>query len=234
MNQYLEELLKTKKNFVFLGEAGCGKTEAAINFAVRIKHILEAEGSSKTVHFFDLDQTKPMFRSRDVCEQIESEGVKVHFEHQVMDARTQVGGTETYLKDPESITILDIGGDHQGSRMIGGFAPLLKRGDTKNYFMINPYRPWSKNIEAIDRTMAGVIGMAGIGLEDTTVMANPNYGLGTTIEEIVEGYERTREMLDGLVTVESVCAKEELAEEAAGRLDVPVIPIKIYMKYDWV
>ena len=47
-------------NFVFLGEAGCGKSEAALNLAP----LLHRERGAP-VHFFDLDMTKPLFRSRD-------------------------------------------------------------------------------------------------------------------------------------------------------------------------
>jgi len=41
-------------NFVFLGEAGSGKSEIAISFAKAL-----AKAGDKPVHFFDLDMTKP-------------------------------------------------------------------------------------------------------------------------------------------------------------------------------
>lgn len=44
---------------VFLGEAGCGKSELAVHLA------LSLAGKGREVHFFDLDQTKPLMRSRD-------------------------------------------------------------------------------------------------------------------------------------------------------------------------
>ena len=42
---------------VFLGEAGCGKSELAVHLA------LSLAGKGREVHFFDLDQTKPLMRS---------------------------------------------------------------------------------------------------------------------------------------------------------------------------
>lgn len=52
----IETLLNAgNKNFVFVGEAGSGKSEIAINFA----HLL-LEQSEKEIHFFDMDMTKPL------------------------------------------------------------------------------------------------------------------------------------------------------------------------------
>ena len=47
-----EDLLR-QNNIVFLGEAGCGKSELAVYLA------LELARQGREVHFFDLDQTKP-------------------------------------------------------------------------------------------------------------------------------------------------------------------------------
>lgn len=87
MKQILTELLKNKKNFVFVGEAGSGKSEIAINFAIQLARL-----SDKPVHFFDVDQTKPLFRSRDVKEKLQEENVTFHYEEQFFDAPTIVGG----------------------------------------------------------------------------------------------------------------------------------------------
>lgn len=78
---------------VFLGEAGCGKSELSVHWA------LQAAAEGKTVSFFDLDQTKPLMRSRDVESLLESAGVSVRFEHQTADAPTQVGGLVPALLD---------------------------------------------------------------------------------------------------------------------------------------
>ena len=87
-------------NFVFLGEAGCGKSEVAVNLALAL-----AETAQKDVHFFDLDMTKPLFRSRDQAGMLESRNVKVHFEEQFYDAPTASGGVslEELMKQAASL-----------------------------------------------------------------------------------------------------------------------------------
>ena len=85
--EYLEQNCANYKNFVLLGEAGSGKSEIALNLAAHL-----AQCQPLPVHFFDLDMTKPLFRSRDLAEEMEALGVHFHFEKQFMDAPTQVGG----------------------------------------------------------------------------------------------------------------------------------------------
>ena len=55
---------------VFLGEAGCGKSELAVHLA------LSLAGKGREVHFFDLDQTKPLMRSRDAAALLEAYGIE--------------------------------------------------------------------------------------------------------------------------------------------------------------
>ena len=138
MHQAFLGSIHSHKNFVFLGEAGCGKSELALDLA-----LLLARTERRQVHFFDLDMTKPLFRSRDRAELLERAGVQVHFEEQFMDAPTLTGGVGRLLRDPSAAAVLDVGGDYIGARSIGGFAPQLNREDTAVCYLINPFRPWS-------------------------------------------------------------------------------------------
>ncbi|SCJ58297.1 Uncharacterised protein [uncultured Eubacterium sp.] len=228
MKQILTELLKIKKNFVFVGEAGSGKSEIAINFAVNL-----AKLSDKPVHFFDVDQTKPLFRSRDVKEKLQAENVQFHYEEQFFDAPTIVGGVREHLMDENVIVVIDVGGDHLGARLIGGFAPILNREFTQNFFVINSYRPWSKDLVAIDGTMARVLGMAHIELSNVSIMSNPNVGFTTTAEEAVSGNEKVSSLIDEYFSVDYMCAREEICPQIKDKVQIPLLPIKLYLTYEW-
>src|SRR5699024_12226421 len=110
-----------EKNLVFIGEAGSGKTETAVNLALRM-----AREGGRRVHFFDMDQTKPLFRARDCEAQLEREGVVFHFQAQYLDAPTVASGVIETLRDEGSAVIMDIGGGSHGSHMIGQFSHLLR------------------------------------------------------------------------------------------------------------
>lgn len=229
MEKILNEFLaRNKKNFVFIGEAGSGKSEIAINFAVGL-----AKLTDRTVHFFDMDQTKPLFRSRDVKERLEAENVIFHYEDQFFDAPTTVGGVREHLTDDNAVVIIDVGGDHTGSRLIGAFSAFLNRDNTQNFFVINAYRPWSKDLVSIDGTMARVLGMAHIDLKNVSIMSNPNVGLTTTAEEAVSGNEKVRELIGEYFRVDYMCAMEELCAEIREKTDTPLIPIRLYLTYEW-
>lgn len=200
---------------VFLGEAGCGKSELAVHWA------LEAAKSGRPVHFFDLDQTKPLLRSRDAAALLENSGVTMHFQTQHADAPTQGGGLAPALLDKECTVVLDVGGGDTGARLIGGYAHLLKSADC--WFIVNPYRPWSGTTEHIDGTLSAVLKAARLGLP--RFLLNPTLGADTTAEEFLEGIERGLAMLSPYVKVEAAMVPESLFAAVRDRTELPLIPI---------
>lgn len=225
----INDLLPEKKNFVFVGEAGSGKSELSINFARRMVTMTQ-----KPVHFFDLDMTKPLFRSRDAAASLEQAGVIVHFMEQFMDAPTTVGGVNPLLRDENAIVIMDVGGDHIGARSIGGFAPRLNQPDAAVFYLINPYRPWSDSIDHIDETLGKILGMSHIRLTQLTLVSNPNNGAQTTAREVIDGHRKTVSMVGQYIPVSFCCAREDLAAEVAADIDVPVFPLRLELLYPWL
>lgn len=229
MLEGLRELLGNHRNFVFVGEAGSGKSEIAINFA---KWLVDM--NDKPVHFFDMDMTKPLFRSRDVREQMENIGVIFHHEEQFMDAPTVVGGVNKLLKDENAYVVMDVGGDYIGARSIGGYAPKLNKADTIVYYVLNAYRPWSNDIDHIDETLGKILGVSHIQLGKLHMVNNPNNGITTTAKEFVEGSRKMSEMVTPYIAVDYACVKEDLYEEVKEQSDVPVFPIHLYLTYPWL
>lgn len=216
-------------NFVFLGEAGSGKSEIAISFAKAL-----AKTETRPVHFFDLDMTKPLFRSRDAGAQLEQAGVIVHYQEQFMDAPTLVGGVAPMLRDEDSLVVLDVGGDYIGARSIGGFAPQLNRPSTAVFYVINAYRPWSDTIEHIDGTLGKILGVSHVKLTQLFLVANPNNGATTTLDEVTEGYRKTDALVREYLPLSFACVREELLEEAEKALPVPVFPLRLALTYPWL
>lgn len=225
----LIKLIGNHINFVFVGEAGSGKSEIAINFAKWLAALGE-----KPVHFFDMDMTKPLFRSRDVEEQMEQMGIICHHEKQFMDAPTVVGGVNRMLKDDSCYVVMDVGGDHIGARAIGGYAPKLNKEETIVYYVLNAYRPWSNDIDHIDETLGKILGVSHIQLGKLHMINNPNNGITTTSREFVEGSRKMAEMVTPYIAVDFACVKEDLYEEVKDFSDVPVLPIHLFLTYPWL
>lgn len=209
------ETLCRKPNSVFLGEAGCGKSELAVHLA------LELAAQGHEVHFFDLDQTKPLMRSRDAEALLTGAGVTVHFERQCADAPTQVGGLVPLLLDAHKAVILDVGGNDTGARLIGGYAHLLKDADV--WFVVNPYRPWSSTTDHIDGTLSAILRASRLKMP--RFLLNPNLGADTTPEEFLAGVTQGLAMLSPYVTVEAAAVPAALYEQVRHQTALPLIPI---------
>lgn len=228
MNINFEKFTMNKSNFIFVGEAGSGKSEIAINFAKYLALLNE-----KPVHFFDMDMTKPLFRSRDVKEEVEGMGIIFHHQEQFFDAPTVVGGVNLLLKDDSCYVVMDVGGNDIGARAIGGFAPKVNGDNTSVYYVLNPYRPWSGNLEHIDGTLSSILKISHIKLDKVHMISNPNNGMLTTVEEILEGNSKMVEMIGPLMDIEFTCVSETLYDQVKDRTDIPLMPIHLYLTYPW-
>lgn len=215
-----------RKNIVFVGESGCGKSEAAVNFALAL-----AEQKTKAVHLFDMDQTKPLFRSRDVRQVLEENGVVCHAEPQLLDTPVMTGGVRHCLEDEDSYVVLDAGGNAAGARLIGGLSSLLNREDTVVGYLVNPYRPWSKDVRAIDGVMTEVLYAARISAFH--VIASPGLGRKTTASEFLEGCGRLIETLGPYAEIEFAVVMDSLYEAVKEDSPLPLLPIHLYLSYPW-
>ena len=220
------DLMKEKKNFVFIGEAGSGKSEIVLNIANKL-----AQETGRPVDLFDLDQTKPLYRSRDMKEDFAERGVTIHYQDQYLDAPVMVGGVRVSLVS-DNYTLLDIGGGHQAAKFAGAYSDLLSKDDAVPVYIINPYRPWTKSVDAIDGTMSHILG--SMRLDHIYILANPNLGYATTVDEFTEGLEKTDTLLEGFTTVNSACVRRDIYEAAKARTDKTLVPIDLFLTYSWV
>lgn len=228
MNIDYKKITMNKTNFIFVGEAGSGKSEIAINFA---KYLVDL--NEKPVHFFDMDMTKPLFRSRDVKSEVEGMGIIFHHQEQFYDAPTIVGGVNFLLKDENYYVVMDIGGNDIGARAIGGFAPKINKDNTVVYYVLNSYRPWSDDLNHIDGTLSAILKISHIKLDKVQIISNPNNGISTTVEEVLEGNLKMQEMIGPLKNIEFTCVINSLYEEVKERTDIPLMPIHLYLTYPW-
>ncbi len=216
-----------KRNFVFLGEAGCGKSELAVNLACRLT------GAGAEVHLFDLDMTKPLFRTRDLEDTLTKAGITLHYEEQFMDAPTVSGGVMRLLREQSAFTVLDVGGDYIGARSIGGYAPLLNRPETAAYYVVNPFRPWSDTLERLDQVLTDILTVSHLRFDRLLLAANPNLGDGTAAEDVLQGVRQLETMLEGRWPIRFTGVEESLLPAVEPLLPCPVFPMKRYLIYPW-
>lgn len=224
-----KKLAAGRNNFVFIGGAGSGKSEIALNVAAYL-----ARTGEKEVHFFDMDMTKPLFRSRDIQEEVQACGIRFHFEEQFMDAPTLVGGVNRLLKDDNCYVVMDVGGDHIGARAIGGYAPQINKDNCVVYYVLNAFRPWTCDMEQIDRTLGEILGMSHIQIGQLHLINNPNFGYRTTAEAFMEGDRRIKELVTPYKAVDFTCVEESLYGQVKGQVGGELFPLHLYLTYPWL
>lgn len=136
-------------------------------------------------------------------------GVVFHCERQFFDAPTLVGGVAESLGAQDRVTIMDVGGNDTGARLIGGFSRLLDRDDAIVLYVVNPYRPWSKDAESIDCTLSAILKVSH--LRQFHIISNPNLGFETTAEEFAAGIDKTNQMLERYVPVEGLRPRKRVS-----------------------
>ncbi len=229
MTQRFIDILQGRRTVAFLGEAGSGKTEIALNFALGLRR-----ETDRKIHFFDLDQTKPLFRARDVEERLLQANIVFHsnMDTSIEDVAALAAGVIPALNEADSYVIMDVGGNEQGARVIGQYWESLHRADGIVMLPINPYRPWSGDSTNLAVTLDKIISAARA--QSVCVISNPNFCRQTTVQDVVDGNEKLRTMLAGRYPISCVCAMTPLCEELCVRVAEPVVPIEIQIIYPWM
>ncbi len=179
------------KNYIFIGLYGSGKTEIAINFAIRLRKLYEK------VALADLDVVSPYFRVRDFKAQIEQSGITVITPPEPLmraDLPLVSAAVSGYLQNQEYKVVLDVGGE-KGVIVLGALRQKLSRAIT--YLVVNTKRPFTQTVDEIVTTARNLETISGITID--YLINNSNLGEKTTPEILEEGeilLEQASKILD--------------------------------------
>lgn len=170
------------KLIVVIGAYGSGKSEYSINLAK------EYQLKGEIVTLVDLDVVNPYFRSRDVREKFEEEGITViapegEFKHADLPMLSpRIMGSVENLK---STVILDVGGDPTGCRTLARYVPKIKERGYEMHFVINTKRPFTSNKKEIIKMKNSLEGSANLRI--THLICNTNLMEFTEQKTVQEG-----------------------------------------------
>ena len=125
---------------VIVGNYGSGKTEVSINLAVNKRR----EGID--VRVADLDLVNPYFRTREARNPLKELGIEVvlpaenYLQADLPILNPAIAGM---IRQPNQLTIIDVGGDDVGATVLASLADAFK---DKSYHMlqiVNPMRPFT-------------------------------------------------------------------------------------------
>ena len=211
---------------IVTGHYGTGKTEFSVNLALALAR------EHPNVTLADLDIVNPYFRSRERKALLAQHGVTLISSSQACtdaDVPSLPPQLLGLLDDPSRRGVLDIGGDPVGARVLARFRPRIAKEDHQLLFVLNANRPEVRQRDDAIRYLRSI--EAVTGLSCTGIVNNTHLCGETTAEDIRKGA-----LLAAAVSEETgiplLChtAFETLAGELG---DLPLFPIRIYMKKPW-
>ena len=182
--------MKHKRLTLFAGHYGSGKTNIAVNYALRLA------GESKPVCIADLDIVNPYFRTTDSEKELKAAGVTLirpQFANSNVDLPALPAEAYRLIADKSTYGIMDIGGDDRGAYALGRFVPSIR--EENNYrmvFVANCYRPLTRTpAEALEIMREIEI---ACGLKFTDIVNNSNLGAETTADTVLNSLEFIEEL----------------------------------------
>ena len=102
-------------------------------------------------------------------------------------------------------------------------------------YVLNYYRPFCQDIEHIDRFLSEILAVSHLTLEDIHFVDNPNAGLTTTIDEVVEGANKMNEIISEYREIEMNVIHEGFYESVKNKLQKEkIMPIHLFLTYEWL
>jgi hypothetical protein len=223
-------MFNDKRIKVITGHYGSGKTEFSVNYAVK----LASEG--KKVALADLDVVNLYFRSREKEELLSQLGVKV-ISSSVKASAVDIPAisAEIYgpLQDESYETILDVGGDPAGARVLGRYISYFKEGNYDMFYVLNANRPDTDTVEKAIGYLHAIEGTARVKF--TGIINNTHMLKSTTVGDVLKGQELCEGVSKKLdIPIKYIVALKDVAKQLPTNLQGEIFPIKLYMREDWM
>ena len=214
----------TKRLTLFAGHYGSGKTNIAVNYALR----LASEG--KKVCIADLDIVNPYFRTKDSEAELEAAGISLvspQYANTNVDLPALPAESYRLVQDKSIYGIMDIGGDDRGAYALGRYAPAIKaEGDYRMAFVVNCYRPLTTTVEDTVEIMKEIEAACGLGF--TCIVNNSNLGEETTAATLRDSLDFAERLSEAIgLPIWMHTAEKTVAEDLS---DLPVMPMTLQKK----
>ena len=227
-----------KKIIILIGNYGSGKTEIALNMAVR------AAAAGKRTQVIDLDKINDYFRMSDHVKLLDEKNINL-----VSPTFAGAGLTQTNMSaavgsafaQDWDLVVFDVGGDPAGAMSLARYHSdfaALEPGQLEVYDIVNVRRPMSETPEKILKLMADMEGFARQKV--TGFVHNSNLQAWASAQDLRDGYPvvKAASEMSGIPVVytsgKAPFLEEFLRDEGLEErwLGAP-LPLETYMQRSW-
>lgn len=224
-------MLNDKRIRIIIGHYGSGKTEFAVNYAM----MLAATGAKTALA--DMDIVNPYFRSRERAVTMTDAGIRVISGNRGHDANLDLPMISAEvlapLQDHSYNLVMDVGGDSVGGRAIAQFKQYFVSGDYDMFAVINRYREDTQTVEGVlehIRSIERIVGASVTGLINNTHLLRD-----TSVEDVLYGQALVEEVSKAInIPIKYISCLETIANQLPEGLSGEIIPVKMYMRPDWM
>ena len=221
-----------KRMIVIAGHYGSGKTELAVSLALEMAKSPRREYERLAV--VDLDVANPYFRSRERMDLLDANGVKLyadvyHSTGATAELPALTAALRAPLEDEGCQTIIDLGGNDAGARVLRQFGKYFEGNDHELWAVVNFRRYETRDIDSSREHVEAI--QQELQIPVTGLVNNTHLLRETTAEIIREGHEKaevlSKEMNIPLLFTcypAGIIAPEAIADIA------PLRPLGLYMR----
>ena len=181
---------KYKRVTLFAGHYGSGKTNLAVNFALKMQK------SGRNVKIADLDIVNPYFRTKDSAKVLNDAGIELispAFANTNLDLPALPAEVYSLVQQKDFYAVMDIGGDDRGAYALGRYRDyILEENDYEMIFVANFYRPLTRTADEAIEVMREIEAASKIPF--TAIINNSNIGEATTAQTVIDTFDRANEL----------------------------------------
>ena len=229
-----------RKYWVLVGSFGGGKSELALNMAVRA-------AKNEPCKLVDMDVINPYFRTSERFELLEKAGVELispPYALQKIEIMSVSARVYSAFTPGEGTVIFDVGGDHVGAIALGQYKPNFQNIPPENLnvlYVVNPMRPLASDLPSARTMLEKIQGVSRLRV--TGIVNNGNLAGMTTVEHLAAGYELVRQLSEETgIPVWGTCGRPDILKQFEtyakdNNLDEAYIgkryPIEVMMHRSW-
>jgi predicted kinase len=216
---------------IIVGHYGSGKTEFAVNYAVKSKE------DNPKVNLIDLDIINPYFRSRERRNELKELGVNViesSIKNKNLDLPALSPAINGAINEKGSKTIIDAGGDPIGAKALSRYNNQIKKLDYDMFLVVNANRPETQTVDQVIDYYNKIQGSSRLII--TGIINNTHMLKDTKEEDVYKGKKLVEEVSKQInKPIKYHSAMKKIADQINSQSkELKIFPLKLYMRDNWM